>query len=275
MLKDQIDNAVPELNMTAEDIKAVLVAARKACRNMYKPWLLKQWVSGQVILPEDTPRVIQVVNLFTVWRKKHELFKDKTVSDYTFHELEDAIDTIRKSDIAQDDLSGLSAYTELEGVEIARRSGSYVCVSVSNKYSLAKFADGSIGPETNWCTKQPDTAASYLRKGPLYVILKVTEDKAIPVSQFEGHTNGMWMDERDRSITADHAYVEDDDFCIVYEKTWEEWWDEIVEVYSKANLEPPLTLDEYNARIDAAGVRDIPTFVRLSLADEVPCVLEL
>lgn len=274
MLDKQIEKAAKSLSLTSEFIGDTLAAMRKKCKRTHKPWLLTQWVNGQCILPEDGDRLCKATATFYTYRHNHPAFKGKHIGDFTFHELEDAAAELGDTD-AHDTASGLSTYLNLEGVSVMRRSGDYVSVSITSAKSASAIADGSLGPETRWCTKNEGTAASYLKKGPLNVIFQIVDGKATPIAQFEDFMGGAFMDERDRRIGADHEYVAVDDILICYEKTWEEFWEAIVEMYSQRSLPPPFTEFEYYDRIERAGVRDIPTFVRLSLAGKVPCVLEL
>jgi len=132
----------------------------------YLQWLVKQVKLGLIRLPEDHERVNEVLKMFG--KLKHK-FPEKDINRYTFHELE----------AKADQLKGVKTTREAEreiktaGAKKVYESGGLTVIEITTPEAAEIYGKG-----TKWCTSNKGTAAEYLEKGPLYVVVRDGQKEA-------------------------------------------------------------------------------------------------
>jgi len=191
--KEQIKKMLaknPSISKKEEDIEKIL-SDIEATNKKYAIWIAKQIQQGSdkggILLEdiEEQPRVDLQDLLKKYERAKHKLPDGPDINKYTKEQLSDALAQVAPEESKRQKIRELK-----EGVLILENP----------PYKVIKITDepGAIhwGQDTGWCTKFPDYANSYLKDGPLYVVLKDNEKFA----QIHFPT-GQYMDVRDNYLS--------------------------------------------------------------------------
>jgi hypothetical protein len=164
--KSQWEAMLCQIGLPPDEIRRVIAAAVEAdpsTRRAYVSWILGRFRAGEVRLPEDARAIRQ---LLEDWDRVKSQPALDGVRDITRHGYQTVAAFVRD---ALNRPSGRQrlALVKREGTEEVFNTGRYRGLKVTTPAAAAAHAIG-----TKWCTSDPDYAAAYLAKGPLYVILK-------------------------------------------------------------------------------------------------------
>jgi len=186
----QISRLSQELDISPEEIVKSVEPIEKGTK-VYVPWLLNQMspskMGNRIIrLPEDSQRVIEVLNKFNLF--KHKL-KHKDIARYKFRELEGEIDKLGGTQVKskRQETRDIKAI----GVEDYRESSNYKIVEVTTVEAACQLAKN-----TKWCTSDPETAEEYL---PLFVVFERQNGKLVKIAQYT-EDFGQIMDVKDNPL---------------------------------------------------------------------------
>jgi uncharacterized protein YeaC (DUF1315 family) len=165
------------------DPNDVLGAALDAdpTRRDYIGWILKQMKFGNVILPEDAPRVIEALATLEEAKRvryqgvEFDINKYKTIGD-----LEAVTDRIIDAESGRERERPRQIEDLPEGVILHAESEHYQILEVTDPNACIYLSRG-----TKWCTRQSDVAKEYLKQhGKLYVILALDGSQWVVYGQY-------------------------------------------------------------------------------------------
>lgn len=160
-------------------------------KNDYTEWLLKQWLAMDLAnksrWTEETPVIRETLEEFvklgptlrTIKEPDGSLKYSNDINKYTnIEELRKVINTLSTA-TERYDLPELSE----PGATVLYQDGSYIFWQVTSPEDLVKLSSWPLANPAVWCTKNLDTAKSYLKTGPDYVAYKNGE----PLFQIDPH----------------------------------------------------------------------------------------
>ncbi len=180
--KQQIDTAASKLNISPEELLKLVNKADPTKEKKFEAWLIKQLVFKNIRLPEDAPRIKQVLENFIDLSNKNQL-KQRDIQRYkTIQDLETEIDAIKETEVTEETSEKLKEYLSLPGVSILGQNKEWLILSVKEPESASTLALG-----TKWCTSNPETAKNYIlaNKG-LYVVFAKEGTALNKYGQFTG-----------------------------------------------------------------------------------------
>jgi hypothetical protein len=170
----QVQKASQLLKIPVEQVIAALDQVDP--QEKFTPWLLTQWTSGKIRLPEDGHRVGQALAQFI---QKNNVLPEKDINKYvTVNSLEEAIEAVAQVLPKRQKGFQVNPVT-LPGVTKINEIGTNSLWKVTDATSLAKMGLG-----TKWCTREdyPNCAAkTYLDK---YKRIYVISENHRPKIQF-------------------------------------------------------------------------------------------
>lgn len=175
--QQQINAVANKLNITPEEVLELSGEADPTKEKKFEGWILRQMAAKTVILPEDAPKVLELLNSFIVFsRTRKTEFTD--INAYrTIHDLRKDIDTLIVKSFNPKASFTLRDLKRFPGVTVHEGEG-FVIAEVSDKTSLE-----DLGVGTEWCTRRDynhnrSLAGRYLndsRTGALYIVYERTE----------------------------------------------------------------------------------------------------
>jgi hypothetical protein len=166
----QLEKAHRVLDLPVGTITRLVDDADPTPDKQYDSWILRQWVTHQVILPEDAEKVKEYLQHFTELKRKPSSQLNRDIHRYpTFGDLQRAVQQERP-EVLRVPAEVASKISGLEGVEVNKVDGPYITLRVTDPRSL-----GILGEGTRWCTRGANSswARSYLEDfGAIYVVLK-------------------------------------------------------------------------------------------------------
>lgn len=208
--KQQIDTAAKRLNLTPEELLKLVNEADPTNEKKFEAWLIKQLVFKNIRLPEDAPRVLQVLQNFIIYSNQNKV-KYKDIARYkTIHDLETDLDSLRMVSFDPREKMTIETLKSFPGVQVFK-GYNYVIAAISNQKSLE-----TLGLGTKWCTRgdypNGSMAEQYLEESltkHLYIMYVELEDDSLErYCQFED-TFDQVMDVNDRRIPIRNDMYED------------------------------------------------------------------
>jgi len=171
--REQIKNWIIKRNpnITSEEADTIINEANSVdptgSLGEYTWWIVKQLIHKNLIFPEDKDKVKESLSIF------HKLKLAKTpgiefnIDKYSKYG--DLAEVIYKYKSGEIDVSKkeLKRKELEEGVETVYQDKTYTVLKLTTKEAALKYSQG-----TEWCTRFPNYASSYIASGPLYLILK-------------------------------------------------------------------------------------------------------
>jgi len=192
--KPQLDSLAKQLGKTPQEIIAWIEPITDAAR--YVEWILKQLKTNTIRLPEDANRIKQLLMDFDHYKSIGATDINKDIGSYkTTHDLETVIDKLKGID-----LKG-RAETRQEyraGTQWVNESQNYKLLKITTPEAAAHYA-----LNTKWCTSNPQTAKTYLKEGPLYIIFRKQSDGRLKKLYQYTYDYSQFMDILDKPIKPD------------------------------------------------------------------------
>ena len=171
--REQIKNWIIRRNpnITSEEADTIINEANSVdptgSLGEYTWWIVKQLIHKNLIFPEDKDKVKESLSIF------HKLKLAKTpgiefnIDKYSKYG--DLAEVIYKYKSGEIDVSKkeLKRKELEEGIETVYQDKTYTVLKLTTKEAALKYSQG-----TEWCTRFPNYASSYIASGPLYLILK-------------------------------------------------------------------------------------------------------
>ncbi len=208
--KQQIDTAAKRLNLTPEELLKLVNEADPTNEKKFEAWLIKQLVFKNIRLPEDGPRVLQILQNFIIYSNQNKV-KYKDIARYkTIQDLETDLDSLRMVSFDPREKMTIETLKSFPGVQVFK-GYSYVIAAISNQKSLE-----TLGLGTKWCTRgdypNGSMAKHYLEESltkHIYIMYVELEDDSLErYCQFED-TFDQVMDVNDRRISIRGDMYED------------------------------------------------------------------
>lgn len=202
MLKDWLIRKKPTL--TPQEVDQKVEEANRADPTgplgVYTWWILKRFVDGNIILPEDIDRVRGILDQFNRSRNRADFRGEKDINRYdTIQAVETVLPGVTRQMKEEVLLKTERGKEEiLRGLRKLDEEGPYILYEVTTPEALVYVSSGySKGQSVNWCTKHYSTAVQYLSGGPLYMITR----------KDEGDEEGMLFEGR-RYVLIDPYYYQ-------------------------------------------------------------------
>lgn len=165
-----------QLGMNPDEIVRVARESDPTSR-MYIGWILKQWQSGDIRLPEDSPRVLEALKSFHKYKVIPGAIRKDINSYHRFNELESMVDKLDKREIRSKREE--ESEIKLRGAQWYRENESYKILKVISVEAAARYAKN-----TKWCTSNVETAKQYITNGPLYIVFEKEDNKLTKIIQY-------------------------------------------------------------------------------------------
>lgn len=184
-VKNRIAIWSKKYGLSVEDIASVIQA--DPTRGKYSEWLIKQYLAKTIRMPEDNPKLLENLKKFD--RVKPQL-AEKDINKYTPGELARTLEQQLKLTKSERHQARRGDLQVPPGAKLVLDRGGYQVVkidqiekvqthplepynqAVGHSQSLSIKASEILCSGTEWCTANPENAASYLEMGPLYLIFK-------------------------------------------------------------------------------------------------------
>jgi hypothetical protein len=134
-------------------------------------WLLKRISNREIILPEDSHEIHDILTRF-VEQKRVGRLPEPDLNKHTLDSLRDMLDQLGEVESKRQGGLGFDP-SKMPGVEVYARGGPYIILRSTNPASLAEIGEGSV-----WCTrksygKDNSQAPYYLKRyGAIFTIFK-------------------------------------------------------------------------------------------------------
>lgn len=179
----QFKNVSPE---EAEKTIRAIAEADPTETKAYTPWLIRQVLKKNIILPEDQERILTALRTFDQAKRVQGFPGSKDINAYKiFQDLESTLDKLQGTELKSKRQS--KREVKEKGARLAYDDGKYEAIELTDPEAAVIYAKG-----TKWCTSGASTAASYMKQGPLYVIFKDGEKVAqlhAPTTQLKNVTD--------------------------------------------------------------------------------------
>lgn len=149
-----------DANKAVDVVRDVVVA--DPTKGKYSEWILKQYLSKTIRLPEDAEKIKQNLTLF---EKKKSKLAEKDINRYSPASLAKTLDGqfgLTKSERKQARRGRMHLPP---GAELVLDDGKIQVVKITDAEASSALCSG-----TEWCTANVDTADEYLEDGPLYLV---------------------------------------------------------------------------------------------------------
>jgi hypothetical protein len=174
----------------------------------YLPYIIRQIARDNLVITmdnfEDADRISSALNYFHEHHKKKDWPGHRDINQYkNWRELEDLTTKFQEEgkefksgkELRREQTQGMD---ELFEVTIPNKSKTtYTFVKFTTPEALARCGSG-----TKWCTTNPDTAETYLKRGPLYIVFR--DDKKGNVGR-SGQVLQMTHDGNDNKLYDDRS----------------------------------------------------------------------
>ena len=153
----------------AETFIRQIAEADPTDQKIYTPWLIKQVRKGNLRLPEDQDRALNALRSFEQNKRVAGYPGPKDINQYKlFQDLETTLDKIGGQALK----SKRQAKREVKekGAKLVYDDGTYAIIEITEPEAAVIYSKGS-----KWCTSGAQTAAGYLKRGPIHVIFKNDE----------------------------------------------------------------------------------------------------
>lgn len=174
MFSEGLEAKIPELlkqfpNMPpqeASDLIWKIAEADPTEQKAYTPWLIRQVRKNHVRLPEDQDRVLNALRSFDQNKRIATFPGPKDINAYkTFPDLETIIDRLSGQELKSKRQT--KREVKEDGARLVYDDGTYAIIEIIKPEAAVIYSKGS-----KWCTSNANTAAHYLNKGPIHIILK-------------------------------------------------------------------------------------------------------
>ena len=189
-----------DTRQSAEEVIAQLEKIDPTANKQYTLWLAQNYIQSLFRL-EDADRVRDVLTKFIQVKSRLE---QKDINRYTFHTLEDKIDSIFNVQLNQPDQTQATTPAADEGIFPVVPGSKILYNGVLGQLSIPETlqANKVLCSGTKWCTSDVSTFKGYSKAGPLYI----WRDKNGEKYQFHFSENVedpyiQLMDSRDRKIS--------------------------------------------------------------------------
>ena len=166
--------------------------------NQYTVWIVRQYIANQFRL-EDANRIYETLATFSKLKNKLPI-EQRDVGKFTFHALEDLVDSHNNVKLGDTSVEGLN-YKHIDEMEVLY-NGPY------GKLIIPKTEEASkeLGKGTKWCTAadKNNMFHEYSNYGPLYVWIDKSGKKyQLHITDPNEESDNMFqmMDSRDHPIT--------------------------------------------------------------------------
>jgi len=185
--EQKIDFLVRQMQLTREQVELCIDADPSPNQTDYVTWLARWLRKGRIRLPEDSPRLKEMLSTFTVQKRQPTFQGNKDINAYDPAQLSEALEQNAMTVVRGRDLDKLRA---MPGVELVGQKGYLTVFRTTDPKALATLSDS-----TSWCTRHEATAAHYLKSGPSYVAFW----RGQPYAQLHSSSN-QFMDKHDRPL---------------------------------------------------------------------------
>jgi hypothetical protein len=155
-----------DTRQSAEEVIAQLEQIDPTANKQYTLWLAQNYIQSLFRL-EDADRVRDVLTKFIQVKSRLE---QKDINRYTFHTLEDKIDSIFNVQLNQPDQTQATTPAADEGIFPVVPGSKILYNGVLGQLSIPETfaANKVLCTGTRWCTSDPTTFKEYSKAGPLY-----------------------------------------------------------------------------------------------------------
>jgi len=177
-----VPNSVPEQDK--EKFVRMVSESDPTSKKIYTGWLLKQIQSGQVRLPEDHDKVFEALTFFDKNKLRGGWRHSRDINSFDFYSLSDITRSPKVKQQLRDKGESREGWIYDDGVFAVK------------KVTTPEEAE-HYGDSTEWCTRHPETAKTYLSSGPLYIIFKndrKTAEMHIPSGQLMNLEDRPYID---------------------------------------------------------------------------------
>ena len=185
--EQKIDFLMKQMQLTREQVELCIDADPSPNQTDYVTWLARWLRKGRIRLPEDSPRLKEMLSTFTVQKRQPTFQGNKDINAYDPAQLSEVLEQNAMTVVRGRDLDKLRS---IPGVELTGQKGYLTVFKTTDPKALATLSDS-----TSWCTRHETTAAHYLRSGPSYVGFW----KGQPYAQLHASSN-QFMDKHDRPL---------------------------------------------------------------------------
>ena len=189
--KPQLDSLSKQLNKTPQEIITWIEPITNTVR--YVEWILRQLKTNTIRLPEDADRIKQLLVDFDHYKSIGSVDINRDIGSYkTIHDLEAVIDKLKGID-----LKGRAETRQeyREGTQWVKESPNYKLLKITTPEATAHYA-----LNTKWCTSNPQTAKTYLEKGPLYIVFQKQPDGKLKKLYQYTHDYSQFMNILDKLV---------------------------------------------------------------------------
>jgi hypothetical protein len=131
--------------------------------HVYITWLLRQLREGWFRLPEQAPKVRDLLVRWQQVKRANTFKADRDINRYTYADLRRLVEQTQ----ASDSVRKRQRHVKRQGAETVYEDGRYRIVRLTHKNAVMALARG-----TRWCTGDPNSAAIYLQDGPFHLIFR-------------------------------------------------------------------------------------------------------
>ena len=183
----KIDLLVKQMKLAPEQVEMCIEADPSPNQTDYVTWLARWLKKGRVRLPEDSPRLKEMLSTFTVQKRQPTFQGNRDINAYDPAQLSEVLEQNAMTVVRGGDLDKLRA---MAGVELVGQKGYLTVFKTTDPKALSKLSDS-----TSWCTRHESTASHYLKSGPSYVAFW----RGQPYAQLHSSSN-QFMDKHDRPL---------------------------------------------------------------------------
>lgn len=162
-------------------------------KGAYTAWMIKQLAGGAIRLPEDAPRVARAINALEVARRKPgfdgprdintvknlrdiEKYVDKGGAEVISNRSWNSMVTQHAVPVYEDSKYSMLKF-EKSGTQIEYSVSGYNTIQPDPEVGIKKADAGAVAVAiyargSSWCVTSVDTAWTYIKDGPLYMVFK-------------------------------------------------------------------------------------------------------
>jgi len=180
MLKNWLIGKKPTLTPQEADqkVEEANIADPTGSLGVYTWWILKRFVDGNIILPEDIDRVRDTLDRFNQLRNRADFRGERDINKYNTIQAMDAVLPSLPHQMKEEVLLKTEKGKEeiMRGLRKLDEEGPFVLYEITTVEALLYVSSGfSNGQYVRWCTKNYSDAVSYLHNGSLYMITRKDE----------------------------------------------------------------------------------------------------
>jgi hypothetical protein len=174
-----------------------LLTALDPTRGKYTEWIVRQYKTNTIRLPEDNDKIKQLLKQF---HKNKKQLQNKDINNYTPGGLARALDntSVSKRQVKKAGRAGKAGKAMLpNGAELVLDKSPYQIIKVTDAKASSILCSG-----TKWCTANIDVAKEYIEDGPLYLVYRNGERYALAHAD-----SGQMMDIYDDEFMGQEASI--------------------------------------------------------------------